>query len=174
MGPTCPSTVQFTCIGQDITLLRWYFDDVQVAQYSPGTRDEDRVPFTVTYDGDLGPIQIINVQDSPDSDHINVTSIFTTNTSVLERYNNIQCGAKANRSELVLNISVIGKFPGLTGILRWHVNLWLGVHGLQCASDFSMTLVSCFSSPLASKLSVLKTSIGHLAVLTLTYVIPVT
>jgi hypothetical protein len=46
--------------------MRWFVNGVQVAQYSPGTRDEDRVPFAVNnYDGDYGPIQIISIQASP-------------------------------------------------------------------------------------------------------------
>jgi hypothetical protein len=108
----CPSTVQFTCIGEDIPTLRWFIDGTEVVRYIHAPGDENRLPFNVEYGGDLGPVQIISVQASLTSDGTNVTSTFTTNTSVLEDFSNIQCGSIEFKSDLVMvNISVLGKYP---------------------------------------------------------------
>jgi hypothetical protein len=106
--------VQFTCIGQDIRFLAWFVDGTEVAQYTHELGDENRLPFPVAmYDGDLGPILITYVMTSLDSDDINVTSSFTTNTSILEGYSYIQCGTRANvkSDNVTLNTSVLGKSP---------------------------------------------------------------
>jgi hypothetical protein len=114
VGPTCPSTVLFTCTGQDIPTLIWFINDNRVAHYFHRPGDEDRVPFNVNYDDDLGPIQIISVQANLDSDVSNITSTFITNTSILEQFTDIQCGpvTAMRRSELMMiNVSLLGKSP---------------------------------------------------------------
>jgi hypothetical protein len=107
----CPSTVQFTCTGQDITTLGLFFDGTEVVRYVHSLGDENRLPFNVEYDGDFGPIEITNVQSSTTSDEINATSTFTSNTSVLQGLSNIICGTRAVRSNNVMvNVSVLGKY----------------------------------------------------------------
>jgi hypothetical protein len=105
--------VQFTCEGQDIPSLFWFLqnDETREVQYIHKHGDEDRLPFQVAYDGDFGPILITNVTTSQDVDQINVTSTFTTNTSVLEDFTSIHCGTRAEvKSNLMMvNISVLGK-----------------------------------------------------------------
>jgi hypothetical protein len=103
--------VQFTCTGQDIPSLRWFLDETVVAQYVPQISDEDRLPFPVDYGDNLGPILIVNVTTSLESDDINVTSTFTANISVLEDFSNIQCGTREVRSDFVMvNVSVLGMY----------------------------------------------------------------
>jgi hypothetical protein len=106
--------VQFTCIGQDIPLLGWFFNGISFAQYAPDLGGPSMpLPFFLDYDGDLGPIQITGIQLSSTSDNINVTSTFTTNTSVLEVYDSIQCGSRVVRNDPVtLNVSVLSKLAG--------------------------------------------------------------
>jgi hypothetical protein len=111
VGPTCLSAVQFTCTGQNIVFLGWFFDGTEVARYIHHISDEDRLPIPVHYDGDLGPILIVNVTSSLEADDINATSTFTANTSVLEAFSSIQCGTRSVRSDFVMvNVSVLGKY----------------------------------------------------------------
>jgi hypothetical protein len=104
-------------MGEDIPTLRWFFDGTQVVSYGHRTGDENRLPFNVEYDGDIGLVKIISVQSSITSDVINVTSTLTTNTSILESFSDIQCGTKAVRSDLVMvNISILGKSPVMSSV----------------------------------------------------------
>jgi hypothetical protein len=110
MGPVCPSTVQFTCTGQDIPVLIWFIGEVD-AVYFPQSGGENVLPINVEYGSDLGPVHITSVQFSLISDGINVTSTFTANATILEGLSNIQCGSRSVRSNLmIVNVSVLGKY----------------------------------------------------------------
>jgi hypothetical protein len=106
----CLSTVQFTCIGQNIPSLNWFLNENEVAAYFPRPGDDNALPIKVETDADLGLVQITSVQISSTSDTNNITSIFITNSSVLEDFSNIQCGSRGVRSDVMeLNVSVLGK-----------------------------------------------------------------
>jgi hypothetical protein len=129
VDPMCPSTLQFTCIGQDIGTLGWFFNGTLVVRYVHMLGDENRLPFNVEYEDDLGPVEIIHVQSNATSDGINVTATFTANTSVLEDLSNIQCGTGSVKSNFV-NVSFLGKY-----------NLWYEQYWLYLASSLFSTAV---------------------------------
>ena len=101
-GSQCHLVVQLTCTVQNLTSLRWWFDDDQISTYIYSQANT----FPHTPPGGANGIQIQIIRAARTAgDRFNATSVLTTNSSVLgslkQQVDNIQCGTNAIRSQSI-------------------------------------------------------------------------
>ena len=109
-GELCPTVVQFTCIIEDLSVLRWFINDSNIFSYY----------VTDTFPSILSPsvpgIEIsvtAATSDNGNNDLFDATSTLTTNTTLLQAFNmqDFTCGSTMTRSEPVtVNFNILGKY----------------------------------------------------------------
>ena len=114
-GALCPAEVRLSCMGTELFTMRWYIDNEERAKYNPSAPGMDSFPLEISLtpriDGVMVKI-ISSWQIAPMSNHFNILSRLTVNSSSITSFNwlRVQCGTEEIRSnEIVTNFTVTRK-----------------------------------------------------------------